>query len=60
MSNTLKIKIVVREDDGKTIVKTLEGEEAARWSEMVASVCQLADLRAKIPIGAVSSGRSVS
>jgi hypothetical protein len=49
MSKTLKIEIVVKEDDGKTIVKTLEGEEAAKWSEMVALVCQLAELRGQNP-----------
>lgn len=43
MAKTLRIEIVVQEDDGPTIVKTLEGEDAATWGEMVASVCMFAE-----------------
>jgi hypothetical protein len=42
---TLRIEIVVEEDDGRTIVKTLEGDDAAKWSEMIASVCMHAEIR---------------
>jgi len=35
MVTTLKVEITVREDDGRTIVKTLEGEDAERWSKYV-------------------------
>jgi len=45
VAKTIRVEIVVQEDDGRTIVKTLEGEEAAEWSEMVASVCMLAEMR---------------
>ena len=48
-AKTLRIEIVVQEDDGRTIVKTLEGEDAAKWSEMVASVCMLAEMRRANP-----------
>jgi len=49
MSETIKVEIVVREDDGRTVIKTLEGEDALRWSKMVASVCELADMRGANP-----------
>ena len=48
VAKTLKIEIVVQEDDGRTIVKTLEGEDAAKWS-VVASVCMLAEMRRANP-----------
>ena len=43
MAKTLRIEIETQEDDGRTIVKTLEGEDATRWSEMVSSVCMFAE-----------------
>jgi hypothetical protein len=49
MAKTLRIEIVVQEDDGRTIVKTLEREDAEKWSEMVASVCMLAEMRRANP-----------
>jgi hypothetical protein len=49
MAKTLRIEIVVEEDDGRTIVKTLEGEDAAKWSEMIASVCLHAEIRQANP-----------
>jgi len=44
VAKTLRIEIVVQEDDGRRIVKTLEGEDAEKWSEMVASVCMRAEM----------------
>jgi hypothetical protein len=49
VAKTIRVEIVVQEDDGRTIVKTLEGEDAAEWSEMVASVCMLAEMRRANP-----------
>jgi hypothetical protein len=49
MTETLKIEILSREDDGRLIVKTLDGENAAKWSEMIASVCLNAQNRAANP-----------
>ena len=46
---TLRIEIVVEEDDGRTVVKTLEGDDAAKWSEMIASVCMHAEIRGANP-----------
>jgi len=42
MAKTLKVEITVREDDGRTVVKTLEGEEVEKWSKYVEQVCTLA------------------
>ncbi len=42
MAKTLKVEITVEEDDGRIIVKTLEGEDAEKWQGFVASVCILA------------------
>lgn len=44
MTKTLRIEITTREEDGRIIVKTLEGEDAERWSDFVASVCMLAEV----------------
>jgi hypothetical protein len=41
VAKTLRIQIVV-EDDGRKIVKTLEGEAAEKWSEFVEQVCMIA------------------
>lgn len=49
MPETLKVEIVVREDDGRTIIKTLEGEDALRWNKMIASVCEIAETRGANP-----------
>ncbi|SRR6266542_3663358 len=49
MAKTLRIEITTREEDGRTIVKTLEGEDAAKWSEMIASVCVLAEMHRANP-----------
>ncbi len=49
MAKTLRIEITIQEEDGRMIVKTLEGEDAAKWSEMVASVCVLAEMHRANP-----------
>jgi hypothetical protein len=49
VAKTLRIEIVVQEDDGRTIVKTLEGEDAAKWSKMVEAVCMHAEIRGANP-----------
>ena len=51
VAKTLKIEIVVEEDDGRTIVKTLDGEDAAKWNEMVATVCAHAEMHNSNPDG---------
>jgi hypothetical protein len=48
-STTLKVELTVKEEDGRVIVKTLEGEDAARWSEFIAQVCGSAYVRGKNP-----------
>jgi hypothetical protein len=42
VAKTLRIEIVVEEDDGRRIVKTLEGEAAEKWSAFVEQVCMMA------------------
>ncbi|PYS53868.1 MAG: hypothetical protein DMF76_27595, partial [Acidobacteria bacterium] len=42
MAKTLKVEITVREDDGRTVVKSLEGTDAEEWSKYVEQVCTLA------------------
>ena len=49
MSKTVKVKITVEEDDGRVIVKTLEGEDAEKWGEFIASVCLFAHIHNKNP-----------
>ena len=48
-STTLKVEITVREESGHVVVKTLEGEDAAKWSELIAQVCGLALVHGKNP-----------
>ena len=45
MAKTLRIEITTQEEDGRMIVKTLEGEDAEKWSESIASVCIFAQVR---------------
>ena len=45
MARTLRIEITTQEEDGRMIVKTLEGEDAEKWSKFVASVCTFAQVR---------------
>ncbi|HEX8845081.1 MAG TPA: hypothetical protein VF791_10580 [Pyrinomonadaceae bacterium] len=49
MSKTLKVELTVEEDDGRILVKTLEGEDAERWGEFIASVCLLAQVHTANP-----------
>jgi|GEM_PF-2874868 len=42
MATTLKLEITVREDDGRVVVKTLEGKDAEKWDQYMKSVCTLA------------------
>jgi len=42
MAKSLKVEITVREDDGRTVVKSLEGTDAEEWSKYVEQVCTLA------------------
>jgi hypothetical protein len=46
---TLKVEITVKEADGRVVVKTLEGEDAAKWSEFIAQVCTSAMIRGANP-----------
>ena len=48
-STTLKVEITVKEEDGRVVVKTLEGEDAEKWSEFIADVCTTAYNRGKNP-----------
>jgi hypothetical protein len=48
-STTLKVEITVKEDDGRVILKTLEGADAAKWSEFIGDVCMSAQIRGKNP-----------
>src|SRR4051794_5431702 len=34
MAKTLKVEITVEEDDGRIIIKTLEGEDADKWQKL--------------------------
>jgi hypothetical protein len=45
VSTTLKVEITVKEEDGRVVVKTLEGDDAERWSEFIARVCMSAHVR---------------
>lgn len=49
MSKTVKVEITVEEDDGRVIVKTLDGEDAEKWGKFVASVCSFAHTHNKNP-----------
>ncbi len=49
MTKTLKVELTVEEDNGRTIVKTLEGKDAEKWGGFVASVCLLAHIHNKNP-----------
>jgi len=49
MSQTFKVELTVEEDDGRTIVKTLKGEDAEKWQKFIASVCLLAHIHNKNP-----------
>lgn len=42
MPKTLKVEITVKEDDGRVILKTVEGESAEKWSRFVEQVCMMA------------------
>ena len=48
-STTLKVELTVREEDGRVVVKTLEGEDAAKWSEFIARVCASAEIHRANP-----------
>ena len=49
MAKTLKIEITVQEDDGRTVVKTLESEDAEKWSKFMISVCVFAQVHRANP-----------
>ena len=49
MAKTLKVELTVEEEDGRIVVKTLEGEDAERWGEFIASVCLLAHIHKANP-----------
>ena len=40
---TIKVELTVQEDDGRTTVKTLEGEDAEQWSKFITEVCAYAE-----------------
>lgn len=39
MTKTLKVELTVQEEDGRAVIKTLEGEDAERWRKSNADVC---------------------
>lgn len=49
MVRTLKVELTVEEDDGRIIVKTLEGEDAEKWQKLVADVCLFAQVHNNNP-----------
>jgi hypothetical protein len=46
---TLKVEITVKEEDGRVVVKTLEGDDAERWREFIEQVCLSAHVRGSNP-----------
>ena len=40
---TIKVELTVQGDDGHTVVKTLEGADAERWSQFITEVCVYAE-----------------
>ena len=50
MARTLKVELTVEEDDGRVLVKTLNGEDAEKWQKWVADVCMLAFVHNKNPV----------
>ncbi len=40
---TIKVELTVQEDDGRTVVRTLEGADAERWSQFITEVCVYAE-----------------
>jgi hypothetical protein len=49
MAKVLKVELTVQEEDGRVVVKTLEGEDAERWDRFIASVCVLAHVHRANP-----------
>ena len=46
---TIKVELTVQEDDGRTVVRTLEGADAERWSKFITEVCAYAQARGANP-----------
>jgi hypothetical protein len=46
---TIKVELTVQEDDGRTVVRTLEGADAERWSKFITEVCVYAEARGASP-----------
>ena len=46
---TIKVELTVQEDDGRTVVRTLEGPDAERWSKFITEVCAYAESRGVNP-----------
>jgi hypothetical protein len=49
MARTLNVELTVEEDDGRVIVKTLEGEDADKWQKLIAELCLFAHVHNKNP-----------
>ncbi len=48
-AKTLKAELTVQEEDGRVVVKTLEGEEAEKWKDFITAVCLLAQIHGSNP-----------
>ena len=46
---TIKVELTVQEDDGRTVVRTLEGADAERWSKFITEVCVYAEAGGAAP-----------
>jgi len=46
---TIKVELTVQDDDGRTSVRTLEGDDAERWSKFITEVCGYAQARGANP-----------
>ena len=49
MPKTVKVEFTVEEDDGRIVIKTLEGDEAKKWQEMMGQLCLYAEAHNKNP-----------
>ena len=50
---TIKVELTVQDDDGRTLVKTLEGADAEQWSKFITEVCAYAEADGVSPDWAV-------
>lgn len=41
-TKTIKLELTVEEEDGRKVIKSLEGAEAEKWQQWMENVCMLA------------------